>query len=163
MPVVAVQSLSRFRLLATPWLAACQAPLSSTISWSLLKFMSMFKCLHPYLPFLVFLISTQIPRFPSTIIFLHVERYSLAFFQYRSIGEISQLSSVSKGTYFTFILFFFHFPFKFFIKVQLIYNVVPISAVQQSDSVIHLYTFFFIFFSIMIYHRILSIVLCAPQ
>jgi len=27
-------------LFATPWTAACQAPLSSTISWSLLKFMS---------------------------------------------------------------------------------------------------------------------------
>ena len=106
--------------------------------------MSMFKCLHPYLPFLVFLISTQRPRFPSTIIFLHVERYSLAFFQYRSIGEFSQLSSVSKGTYFTFILFF-HFPFKFFIEVQLIYNVVPISAVQQSDSVIHVCTFPFLY------------------
>ena len=27
-------------LIATPWTAACQVPLSSTISWSLLKFMS---------------------------------------------------------------------------------------------------------------------------
>ena len=33
---------------------------------------------------------------------------------------------------------------KFFvIYVQLIYKVVLISAVQQSDSVIHIYTFFF--------------------
>ena len=31
----------------------------------------------------------------------------------------------------------------FFIEVQLIYNVVLISAVQQSDSVIHIHTFFF--------------------
>ena len=31
----------------------------------------------------------------------------------------------------------------FFIEVQLIYSVVLISAVQQSDSVIHIYTFFF--------------------
>ena len=36
-----------------------------------------------------------------------------------------------------------------------------VSAVQQSDSVIHLYIFFFICFSIMVYHRILNIVLCA--
>ena len=36
-----------------------------------------------------------------------------------------------------------------------------ISAVQQSDSVIHI--FFFIFFSIMVYHRILSIIPCAVQ
>ena len=38
--IVIVQSLRRVRLLATPWTVAHQAPLSSTISWSLLKFMS---------------------------------------------------------------------------------------------------------------------------
>ena len=38
--VVAVQLLSRFRLLATPWTAACQAPLPFTVSPSLLKLMS---------------------------------------------------------------------------------------------------------------------------
>ena len=37
---VAIQSLSRVRIFATPGTAACQAPLSSTISWSLLKLMS---------------------------------------------------------------------------------------------------------------------------
>ena len=35
-----VQSLSRVQLLATPWTAACQASLSITNSWSLLKLMS---------------------------------------------------------------------------------------------------------------------------
>ena len=35
-----VQLLSRVWLLATPWTAACQASLSFTISWSLLKLMS---------------------------------------------------------------------------------------------------------------------------
>ena len=35
-----VQSLSCIRLLATPWTAACQASLSITNSWSLLKLMS---------------------------------------------------------------------------------------------------------------------------
>ena len=44
----------------------------------------------------------------------------------------------------------------------MIYNVL-ITAVQQSDSVIHKYTFFFIFFSIMVYHRILSIAPWAVQ
>ena len=38
--VVAILSLSHVRLLATPWTAACQAPLSFTTSWNLLKFMS---------------------------------------------------------------------------------------------------------------------------
>ena len=39
-PVDAVQSLSRVRLFVTPWTAARQASLSFTISWSLLKLMS---------------------------------------------------------------------------------------------------------------------------
>ena len=38
--VVVVQLLSCVQLLATPWMAACQAPLSYIISQSLLKFMS---------------------------------------------------------------------------------------------------------------------------
>ena len=38
--VVVVQSLSHVWLFVTPWIVACQAPLSSTISQSLLKFMS---------------------------------------------------------------------------------------------------------------------------
>ena len=51
----------------------------------------------------------------------------------------------------------------YFMEVQLIYNVVLISAVQQSDSVTHIYIFLFVFFSIMVYHRILSTVPCAIQ
>ena len=35
-----IQSVSRVQLLATPWTAACQASLSITSSWSLLKLMS---------------------------------------------------------------------------------------------------------------------------
>ena len=38
--VTVVQSLSCLQLFKTPWTAACQAPLSSTLSQSLLKFMS---------------------------------------------------------------------------------------------------------------------------
>ena len=38
--VVVVQSLSHVWLFVTPWIVACQAPLSSTISQSLFKFMS---------------------------------------------------------------------------------------------------------------------------
>ena len=37
---VVVQSLIYVRLFATPWTTACQAPLSSTVSWNLLKFVS---------------------------------------------------------------------------------------------------------------------------
>ena len=57
-----------------------------------------------------------------------------------------------------FRLFFF---FNVLLKHSLVYNVVLISAVQQSDSVIHIHTFVFILFSIMVYHRILNIVPCA--
>ena len=44
-------------------------------------------------------------------------------------------------------------------KVQLIYNVVSISATQQSDLAIHIHidTFFLIFFSITVYHSIFNI------
>ena len=38
--VVVVQSLSFVRIFVTPWTAACQASLSSTICYSFLKFMS---------------------------------------------------------------------------------------------------------------------------
>ena len=43
----------------------------------------------------------------------------------------------------------------FFSPSHMLINVVLISATQQSDSVIHLYIFFFMFCSIVIYHRIL--------
>ena len=56
--VVAVQLLSCIQLFVTLWTAACHAPLSFTISWSFLKFMSIesvmlsnhFILWHPLLP-----------------------------------------------------------------------------------------------------------------
>ena len=51
----------------------------------------------------------------------------------------------------------------FFIEVWLNYNVVVITTVQQSDSITHIYIVFFIFLSIMVYHRIWNIVPCALQ
>ena len=52
----------------------------------------------------------------------------------------------------------------FLIEVELISNVL-VSGVQQSDSVIHIciYLFFFRFFSIMGYYKILNTVPCAIQ
>ena len=57
---VCVQSLSRVRLFATPWAAVHGAFLSFTISWSLLKFLSIESVMlanhlilcHPLLPLL---------------------------------------------------------------------------------------------------------------
>ena len=45
--VVVVQLLSHVRLFVTPWTVACQASLSFTISWSLLKLMSI-KSVMPF-------------------------------------------------------------------------------------------------------------------
>ena len=51
-----------------------------------------------------------------------------------------------------------------FIGLQLIYNVVLASGVQQCDSVIHIHIFvLFRFFSHVGYHRTLSRVPCAIQ
>ena len=48
----------------------------------------------------------------------------------------------------------------YLIEVQLIYNLVLIS-VQQSDLVIHIYTF--PYSSVMVHHRIFNLVPCAVQ
>ena len=55
------------------------------------------------------------------------------------------------------ILFFFFL----IIGVQLTYNVVLVSGVEQSESVIHKHTFFFGFFSWVGYYRVLSKFPCA--
>ena len=53
--------------------------------------------------------------------------------------------------------------FIFLIGVWLIYNVVLVSDIQQSDSVIYIYLLFFRNFSIIDYFKILNIVLCVIQ
>ena len=45
--IVVVQFLSRVWLFVTPWTAAHQASLSFTVSWSLLKLMSIESVMHP--------------------------------------------------------------------------------------------------------------------
>ena len=65
----------------------------------------------------------------------------------------------------SFFLFFFALNF-FLTEIELIYNVVLVSDVQQSDSVIHIYKYiysFYMFFSIIGYYKTLSIVPCAIQ
>ena len=46
--VVVVQSLRHVQLFGTPWTAACQASLSFTISWSLLRLMSIESMMPSY-------------------------------------------------------------------------------------------------------------------
>ena len=51
----------------------------------------------------------------------------------------------------------------FFIEVQLIYSTLPVYAIQQNDSVWHIYPFFSkLFFSIMVYSSQLHIVSLCP-
>ena len=87
-----IQSLSRVWLFATPWTAACQASLSITNSWSLLKLMSIESSNHrilcrPLLP--------PPSIFPSIRIFsnesvLHIRRPKYWSFSF-SINEYSGL------------------------------------------------------------------------
>lgn len=51
----------------------------------------------------------------------------------------------------------------FFFKLLPIGDSVLISAVQQSDSVVTIYIYILIFFSVMDYHNVLNIVPCAIQ
>ena len=63
--MVVFQSLSHIQLFETPWTAAHQAPLSSTISWSLLKLMpieSVMPFNHLILCLLLLLLSSIFPR-----------------------------------------------------------------------------------------------------
>ena len=73
--------------------------------------------------------------------------------------DLCEFSSPKQTVYPSFLSLFF------LIGIELIYKVVLVSAVQQSDSVIHIYIHsLFIFFSIiMVYHKILNILPCALQ
>ena len=67
---IAVQSLNHVWLFAMPWTAACQIPLSSTISWSLLKFMSIELVMLSYHLILCHPLLLLPSIFPSIKIFL---------------------------------------------------------------------------------------------
>ena len=56
-------------------------------------------------------------------------------------------------------LTFFHVTFFEFLKLYLIYNVLSISAVQQNDRAIYIYSSLLIFFSHVIFLMLLSIML----
>ena len=61
-----VQSLSHVQLLATPWTVACQASLSITNSWSLLKFMSILLVMPPSTSSSVNPFSSHLQSFPAS-------------------------------------------------------------------------------------------------
>ena len=70
LPFVA-QSLSCVRLFATPWTATHQASLSFTISWSLLKLMSIEPVMPPNHLILCYLLFLPPSIFPSTRVFFN--------------------------------------------------------------------------------------------
>ena len=61
-----VQSLSHVRLFVTPWTAACQASVSITNYWSLLKLMSIALVCHPTISSSVFPSSFHFQSFPAS-------------------------------------------------------------------------------------------------
>ena len=61
-----VQSLSRVRLFATPWITACQASLSITNSWNSLRLMSI-KLMMPYIHLILCHPLLLLPPIPPSI------------------------------------------------------------------------------------------------
>ena len=64
--VSVVQSLNCVQLFATPWTAACQAFLSFTISWNLLKLMYIESMSHPTISSSVIILSSFLQSFPAS-------------------------------------------------------------------------------------------------
>ena len=84
--VVLLQSLSCVWLFATPWTAACQAPLFSTISQSLLKFMST----ESVIPFNYLILCHPLlllpSMFPSIRVFPHESAFHIRWPEYWSFS-----------------------------------------------------------------------------
>ena len=68
--VSSVQSLSCVQLFATPWTAACQASLSITSPWSLLKLCPWSQWCHPTISSSATLFSSHLQSFPALASFL---------------------------------------------------------------------------------------------
>ena len=97
---IVVQSFSHVSLFATPWTAACQVSLSFTISWSLLKFMSIELVMSPNHFILCHLLLFLPSIFPSIRVFsnemaLHIRwpKYWSFSFSISSSNDYSGLIS----------------------------------------------------------------------
>ena len=81
-----VQSLSRVRRFATPWTAACQASLSITNSWSLLKLMAI-ESVMPYNHLILCHPLLLLPSiFPSIRVLLNESVLRIRWPKYRSFS-----------------------------------------------------------------------------
>ena len=98
--ISSVQSLSRVLLFVTPWTAACQASLSITNSWSLLKLMSIESVMLSNHLIFVIPFSSCIQSFPVIRVFsnesvLHIRwpKYWIFSFSISPSNEYSGLTS----------------------------------------------------------------------
>ena len=97
--VVVVKSLSQLRLFATPWTAAWQASLSFTISWSLLKLMSIESVMpsnHLVLSHPLILLTSVFPSitaFPESVLCIGWPKYWSSSFSISPFNEFSGLIS----------------------------------------------------------------------
>ena len=104
---VVVQLLSHVQIFVTPWTAARQAPLSSTVSWSLLEFMSVesVAILSSAIPFSFYLQSSPASgSFPISQLFVSgakVFSFSISpsseFKGQLPLGKIGLISLETKG------------------------------------------------------------------
>ena len=99
--MVIVQLLSRVWLFATLWTAACQASLSFTISWSLLKFISIKSVMPPNHPILCCLLLLLPSTFPSIRVFSNESSFCIGWPEYWSYSfSISPSNEYSGLIYF---------------------------------------------------------------
>ena len=71
--IVVIQSLGHVQLFVTPWTAVKQTPLSSAISWSLLRFMSIESVMlsdHPILYCPLLLLPSVFPGILNSSVYL---------------------------------------------------------------------------------------------
>ena len=120
--VVVVQSFSCVQLFATPWTGALQASLSLTISWSLLKFMSI-KAVMPSNDLILCHPLLLLPSiFPRTRVF---SNESVLLIRWPKYWSFSFSNSLSKPAFslssFTFITKLFSFSSLSAIRSQLTY------------------------------------------
>ena len=95
--VVALPSLSHAQLFATPWTIAHQAPLSSIISWSLLKLMSI-ESMMPYNHYILCHPLLLFPSiFPSVRVFSNESTFHIRWPKYWSFSFSVSPSSEHSG------------------------------------------------------------------
>ena len=97
MTVLVFQLLGRVWLFATPWTAAHQASLSFTISWNLLKLMSLSWWFHPIISFSVFLFSSCLQSLPASGSFPMSWFFAIRWAKYWSFSFIISTSNEYSG------------------------------------------------------------------